>query len=593
MLAHRFHRFARTRPRNLQSEIRNLNSGFTLIEILVAMGVFVILGTALVGLMAAAVDAWRRGEAGRVVNERLRALQRQIADDLAAAVLDPLPPPDFHYTLDTCADLLNTDGTANDLYAELVHAKDNCELKQDQQDGRDLTYFAPISRPGTGDVTLRIRVPFVIGAAVLKARADVFDPDSSARLLVACNDPTADPPLDQEPPPDGDARWKRFAELQGEGIAGGEADASRAADGSPALKGGNIVFIKAQLDNQSDSDDAAQFLRGDLLRAGGRPVLVLDCYRDPNVLPREPRPTFAAFARNGTRVLTFTRTLPPEVERAAAATAGSATSDEYLNYADDNMNKQIDESHRPVAGRAQVVYLVRPYHVTLGRPGLGVLRRAFEAPLRQPRAGDLLDADISPNIAALVDDIPSNDFIPSVLYFGVSFWGADTTTWELRPDLEPGYAAKYDEATRPHPPSTRWLSSRYLPEQVQVTLVLEPDRGKRASTALAQAIGPDFPTAGEGRLNVLSTAAFDDVQRPAATFVRDPRHFIKVGDEWLFYSRIGSPTDFVIPRQGSDGLAARGCRGTRRAAHPAGTEVLRGATTVFTVNIPAYRHWQR
>jgi len=554
--------------------------GFTLVEIMVAMGVFVILGTALVGLMSAAVDAWRRGEAGRLTNEKLQALQRQIADDLAAAVLDPPPAPDFHFALDTLYDLSTVPGDpCAVLDTALSTVKD---VTSDTTDGRLLTCFA-----GPGTVVLRIRVPFRIGAALLQARADTLwrDPAATAQVFVGRNDPTLVPPAGDPTVPD-DTSWRLFADLPTEGVGGGEADIS------PAVQGGDIVFVRAEL------SERAQFLRSDAMRAGGRPVLILDCYRDPAALPQQPRPTFAAFVRDGAQIITFTRTLPPEVEQAALRTAGSPASPEYLNYADDNDNKQIDETHRPLAGRAQVVYRIQPYHSSLGKPGLGVLRRAFEAPLRQPAstaAGELL----TPNVVSQLEEIRSHDFIPNVLYLGMSFWGADTTTWEDRPDLEPGYDTKYDDTSpdprlwRPRPASADWLSSRYLPEQAQVTVVLEPDRGERTATGLAQAIGADFPAAAEGRLGVVGTRGFDNVQRPAAAFARDPRHFIKVDDEWLFYARIGSPTEFIIPRQGADGLAARGCRGTRPVAHPAGAEVFRGNVAVFTVRIPTYHHWQR
>lgn len=564
-------------------QTRNRKSGFTLVEIMVAMGVFVILGTALVGLMSAAMEVWRRGEAGRQTNEKLQTLKRQIADDLAAAVLDPPPPADFHFALDTLHDLSTT---AGDPYAILdttgLSTVNN--YAQDNADGQDLTYFAPSAKPGSATVVLRIRVPFRIGAALLHARADVRHATSTARVLVARNDPTLVPPAKpDEPPAEGDIAWKQLASLSGPGMAGGETDVTE------AVQGGNIVFIKAVLDNQSGTEDGAQFLRTDAMRAGGRPVLILDCYRDSRALAPQPRPTFAAWFRNGVQVITFTRTLPPEVEQAAVSTKGGPTSPEYLNYADDDNNGIIDDNYRPLAGRAQVVYVVQPYHPSLGKPGLGVLRRVFEAPLRQPATIQADELNI-PNVASLVDQMHGQDFIPNVLHLGMSFWGADTTTWEDRPDLDPAYNA----ANPPRPASTEWLSSRYLPEQVQVTVVLEPDRGKRVTTALAQSIGPDdFPAASPGILSVMNTQGFDAVERPSAAFVRDPRHFIRIGDEWVFYAGVRSPTEFAIPRFGTGGLSARGARGSLRATHGAGAEVSRGIPAVFTVSIPAYHHWQR
>jgi len=540
-----------------KSKIKNQKSAFTLVEILVAIGVFVILGVALVGLMSGAVDAWRRGEASRQVNEKLQALRRQIADDLAAAVLDLPPAPDFHYVLDTLDDLPDDPDNPNDPFAILDTVSDVHAPVTDQSDGRDLTYFSPSSRPGSAVVVLRIRVPFLIGAALLKARLDVFDEESSATLLVARNDPGAEDP--EAVPPDTSDAWREADYLEGEGIGGAETDISG------AVQGGNIVFIKATLDNRGDHTDAAQFLRADALRSAGRPVLILDCYRHPNALRDRPRPTFAAYYSNGAQVVTFSRTIPVELERAAAQTT-------------------------QLGGRAQVVYRIQPYTASSGKLGLGVVRRAFEAPLRQQGGGQ--PGDISPNVIRLLEETPPQDFpefIPNVLYLGMTFWGGDTTTWELRPDLD----ANYDADNPPHPASCRWLSSRYLPEKVQVTLVLESDRGQRASTGLRRTVPAGFSA---GEIHVNSTRGFYNVERTAdstRSFLRDPRHFIKINHEWIFYSRVASPTTLIIPQHGRGRPDGHRVRGSVATEHPGGSEVYRGHASVFTVNIPAFRHWKR
>ncbi|MFW6163490.1 MAG: type II secretion system protein, partial [Planctomycetota bacterium] len=139
---------------------RHSRQGFTLIEILVAVGVLAILGTALIGLMTAAVDAWRQGEASRQVNEKLQALQRQVADDLAAAVADQAPVPDFHYALDTLWDLPED---PDDPYYIVHPDTDGGTMKTDTGTGRALAYFAPAG--SSSQVVLRVRVPFVVGAA--------------------------------------------------------------------------------------------------------------------------------------------------------------------------------------------------------------------------------------------------------------------------------------------------------------------------------------------------------------------------------------------------------------------------------------------
>ena len=533
---------------------RAKRGGFTLIEILVATAVLAILGTALIGLMSAAVDAWRRGEASRQVNEKLQAIRRQIADDLTAAVLDAAPVPDFHYTLDT---LWSLPSDSNDPY-HIVYSADPGTLKTDTADGYALSYFAPTG--GSATVTLRIRVPFIVQAALLKARLDVFDRNASVRLAVARNNPNAEDPNVPA------STWTEVATLNTDhsrdgAIGGAERDISA------AVQGGDIVFVRATL--QNSVDDTAQFLRGDQLRAEGRPVLILDCYKDAEALPQRPRPTFAAYYESGAQVVTLARTIPGETEKAALREAGSDTGTEFLNYFDDDGDGEVDEPDdlRALGGRAQVVYRLHP---DPRRPGTSILRRAFEAP-----------------IGRAIDAVPAHDFISNVLYFGMTFWGGETNTWEMRPELDPDYAS-LDPV--PRPPSRRWLSSRYLPEQVQVTLVLESDRGKRTTTTLTNAIAADFPTTETGHLRVHNTRGFYNVDRTADStqmFLRDPRHYIKIGNEWIFYHRIASPTAIVVPQTG------RGARGTTATAFPQGAEVLRGNTYVFTVGIPAFRHWER
>ncbi|NQT53904.1 type II secretion system protein, partial [bacterium] len=184
---HRLRRLApgsRGRPRaswpcNRQSALgnRKSRSAFTLVEILVAVAIMVVLGAALIGLMSSGVEAWRRGEADRQVHEKLQAVRRQIADDLAAAVVDPPPVPDFHYALDTLWDL-----PASDDPYYIIH-EGAANLRTDPADGTDARYFAP----GTAEVILKIRVPFTIGAALLKARMDCFDKDALVALSVARN----------------------------------------------------------------------------------------------------------------------------------------------------------------------------------------------------------------------------------------------------------------------------------------------------------------------------------------------------------------------------------------------------------------------
>ena len=535
---------------NHKSKIKNQKSqqAFTLVEILVAIGVMVILGAALIGLMSAAMSAWRRGAASRQVHEKVQAFQRQIADDLAAAVLDPPPVPDFHYALDTLWDLPEDD----DPYY-IVYSPENPPLVKETEadDGQELSYFAPASADDSVTIVLRIRVPFTIGAALLKARLDTFHDKASASLEVGRNNPNAVDPADREKPDD--SSWQLIEELNPAGnrdgaIGGGERDISQ------YVEGGTMVFIRATLDN--DVQDTAQFLRGDRLCSEGRPVLILDCYRATDALSQRPRPSFVAYWQDGAQVLSFARTIPGE-------------------------NEKPELRLLALGGRGRVVYRLEPYPPEANKPGHFVLKRGFEAPI---------------NDAHAIAQIPTHDFLSNVLYFGVTFWGGDTNTWETRPDVDPDYSSR---EPIPHPPSQRWLSSRYLPEQVQVTIVLEPERGERNVTVLTEDIPESFAATDAATLHVRSTRGFYNIDRSkdaTRDFLREPRHFIRIGDEWLFYDRAAAATGFVIPKHGRGDHEFRDpcrlIRGTFAQSHVRGDEVYRGETFVFTVRIPAFCHWQ-
>jgi type II secretory pathway pseudopilin PulG len=58
--------------------------GFTILEVLVAMSIFFAMGTALVGMVYAAVDAWRSNEGRRRAYERAQEALAQISQDLEA-----------------------------------------------------------------------------------------------------------------------------------------------------------------------------------------------------------------------------------------------------------------------------------------------------------------------------------------------------------------------------------------------------------------------------------------------------------------------------------------------------------------------------
>lgn len=69
------------------------SSGFTLAELLVATGIFLLIGVMLVGMLKSGLDVWHRGEARRDVYERGQVILDMIARDLAAAWIERDPVP--------------------------------------------------------------------------------------------------------------------------------------------------------------------------------------------------------------------------------------------------------------------------------------------------------------------------------------------------------------------------------------------------------------------------------------------------------------------------------------------------------------------
>lgn len=73
------------------------SGGFTLLELLVAMGIFVLLGAALVSFLRGGVRAWRIAESRREVYERAQVILTQIAADLRSTYTDSRVEPDVRF----------------------------------------------------------------------------------------------------------------------------------------------------------------------------------------------------------------------------------------------------------------------------------------------------------------------------------------------------------------------------------------------------------------------------------------------------------------------------------------------------------------
>lgn len=78
-------------PTASRTRSRSASAGFTLLEILVAVGVFVLLGALLVGILSGAMRLWDSGEVRRDTYERAQVVFDQVSRDLANVYADADP----------------------------------------------------------------------------------------------------------------------------------------------------------------------------------------------------------------------------------------------------------------------------------------------------------------------------------------------------------------------------------------------------------------------------------------------------------------------------------------------------------------------
>jgi len=112
-------------------------------------------------------------------------------------------------------------------------------------------------------------------------------------------------------------------------------------------------------------------------------------------------------------------------------------------------------------------------------------------------------------------------------------------------------------------------SDDVFPRRVQITLVVTNTRGRRRAALLKD----DMSGSSGSVINVDDTSVFRGDSYP----------YVKIDEEWIRYSHIANEHTLVIAPGG------RGARGTVPADHQGGTDVETGTTFVLTVLIPSYR----
>ena len=75
-------------PRPFQTAGRRAG-GYTLLEVVIAVGILVVLGSGLATLLTQGISIWRRAENRGKVYDQARILLERMAEDLRSAVVDP------------------------------------------------------------------------------------------------------------------------------------------------------------------------------------------------------------------------------------------------------------------------------------------------------------------------------------------------------------------------------------------------------------------------------------------------------------------------------------------------------------------------
>jgi prepilin-type N-terminal cleavage/methylation domain-containing protein len=290
----------------------------------------------------------------------------------------------------------------------------------------------------------------------------------------------------------------------------------------------------------------------------------------------------------GRHRLRFVRTLKGEDADPAAVTAGKGTPaqgyTEHLTRRDD-VKKQL----RPLQGLAEVAYFLRP------GPATTELMRAERSPIGGNESLFTAGMVDTPEQAA-AKALPVAE---GVLLCRFHFWSQYTSTWDS--DSPPGTSlgdsggpTQYWDSTRGilQPPASRrskrppngWFELGLGPEsltdpiddiwpiQVRCELILSSFGVTEAVTFLAADLGT--------RERDIEADGTDNFPAEAPRGVE--RLVMRVGDEWMEYTAVYG---------GGFKLGKRGLFGSRRMAHPKGTEIHAGLYFVRSYEIPAARNY--
>ena len=530
-----------TLPHSHTPTLRSTTRAYTLIEILVVVGIFSILGSVLISLLYGAVRTWRQGEASRQAFQAASVAIEQLKEDLTSV-----------YTVES------KDKTYSP--AERVEVQFICRYVKDED-----------STDGyVQELTLVRTIPQIVRNIVASTAGNLVDDDKDKlKLETAVNDDFTD---DE----DGDRWMLRNDGIDNDGDGNVDEDAEGILGINEAGTGGVGEGTDEEWYNLVD-DDGDGKVDEDL-----RPLGDLMIVRYVALNGTLYRGVQAPLAMNRDPLDPRRATEEPDTHERFAITAPSKKASEY------------NRDGFPISPLTTgVLYFgVRFWtpHTTNWEEGLGKddpdgngdvgpeeiwdstrgLRLVGTSP--NGRIISIYKKDIPDNDIAVDVALPALDVRPSTaekrIVSGSStplefyYYKPPTNVvgdYNYRPPVLDGDG--YDTYFDP--------SDDVFPRRAQVTLVITNTRGRPRVAALKEKL----EASDEGMIIVDNSTIFRS----------DDHKYVKIGQEWIRYTHFGTGGSIFIAPGG------RGARGTVPAEHLAGADVETGRTFVLTIDLPSSR----
>lgn len=513
--------------------LQHSQSAYTLIEILVVVGIFSILGSVLIALLYGAIRTWRQGEASRQAFQAASVAIEQLKEDLTSV-----------YTVES------TDKTYSP--AERVEVQFICRYVKDED-----------STDGyVQELTLVRTIPQIVRNIVASTAGNLVDDDGDkSNLETAVNDDFTD---DE----DGD-RWM----LRNDGIDNnGDGNVDEDAEGilgiNEAGTGGVGEGTDEEWYNLVD-DDGDGKVDEDL-----RPLGDLMIVRYVALNGTLYRGVQAPLAMNRDPLDPRRATEEPDTHERFAITAPSKKASEYnrdgfpisplisgvvyfgirfwtphtTNWEEGLGKGDPDKDPEDPGGPEEIWDSTRG--LTLTARKLSIAKNGESDSVSLPA----LDARPSEEKKREV----SGSSAPLEFYYYKKPTGS-ISTYHYRPPVLDGDG--YDTYFDP--------SDDVFPRRAQVTLVITNTRGRPRVAALKEKL----EASDEGMIIVDNSTIFRS----------DDHKYVKIGQEWIRYTHFGSGGSIFIAPGG------RGARGTVPAEHLAGADVETGRTFVLTIDLPSSR----